>query len=167
MADARRHGPQRRQFARLHQVILGTYKVLLSLLAFQHFLFQSTVEAFQVAGPFGHPTFQFASGLGFEGDPLQVVAAPLHHQAEQQHDHQQRGATDGDHGPYRPVDQGARGEDADVPAGFRDRLGLGQPGVRIEFQRSRITGRVGLDRADRLALVFAQWSGCAKAPFWP
>ncbi len=111
MTDARRHGPQRRELASLHQVILGTYKVLLSLLALQHFLFQSTVEAFQVAGPFGHPTFQFASGLGLEGDPLQVMAAPLHHQAEQQHHHQQRGAADGDHGPYRAVDQGARGED--------------------------------------------------------
>jgi hypothetical protein len=42
--------------------------------ALQHFLLESTVEAFEVAGPFGDPALQFVAGLAFEGDPLQVMA---------------------------------------------------------------------------------------------
>ena len=71
------------------------------------------------------------------------------------------------HRAHRAVDQGARGEDADVPAGFRDRLGLGQPGVGIELQRLWIAGRIGLDRGDGLALFFAQRAGRAEAPLGP
>ncbi|RMP86339.1 hypothetical protein ALQ17_200056 [Pseudomonas fluorescens] len=81
VTDARRHGAQRRQFARLHQVVLGTYQLLLGVFALQHFLFQAPVEAFQVTGTLDHPRFQLAPGLGFERNALQVVTATLHHQA--------------------------------------------------------------------------------------
>ncbi|MNK83354.1 hypothetical protein D3C87_1031660 [compost metagenome] len=164
MADARRHGAQCRQFAGLHQIILGADQLLLGLFAFQHFLFQAPVQAFEIAGALGDPTFQFAAGLGFESDAFEVMATALHHQAKQQHQHQQRCATDGHHRTYRAVDQGARGEDADVPAGFGDLLGLGQPGIGIELQRFWIAGWIGLDRRDGFAFVLAQRAGRAESP---
>ncbi|MNL06726.1 hypothetical protein D3C87_1273720 [compost metagenome] len=165
VADARGHCPQRREFAGLHQIILGANQFLLRLFALQHFLFQSTVEPFQITCALGDPAFQFAPGLAFEGDPFQVMTAALHHQAEQQHQHQQHRATDGDHRAHRAVDQRARGKNADVPAGFRDRLGLGQPGIGAELQWLRIAGRIRLNRADGFALVLAQRAGRAEAPF--
>jgi hypothetical protein len=107
------------------------------------------------------------SRLGFEGDAFEVMAAALHHQAEQQHQDQQRRAANGDNGTHRAVDQGAGGEDADVPTGFGDLLGLSQPGVGVEPQWFRIAGRVRLDRSDRFAFFFAQGPGRAESPLRP
>ncbi|MCY1411654.1 hypothetical protein D9M71_270440 [compost metagenome] len=164
MADARRHGAQCRQFAGLDQIVLGADQLLLGLLAFQYFLFQAPVQAFEIAGALGDPTFQFAAGLGFESNAIQVMAAALHHQAKQQHHHQQRCTADGHHRAHRTVDQGARGEDADIPAGFGDLLGLGQPGVGVELQRFGIAGWIGLDRSDGFAFGLAQRTGRAESP---
>lgn len=96
------------EFAGLDQVVLGTHQLLLSLFALQHFLLEAPVEAFQIAGPLGHPAFEFTAGLGFEGNTFQVMSTALHHQTEQEHHHQQRGATDRDNGTHRAIDQRAR-----------------------------------------------------------
>ncbi|MNF38255.1 hypothetical protein D3C84_191970 [compost metagenome] len=164
MADARRHGAQRRQFAGLHQVILGAHQFLLRVFALQHFLLEAPVEAFQVAGPLGDPGFQFSAGLGFEVDALQVVTSTLHQQPQQQHQHQQRRTTDGDYRAHRAIDQGSGRKNADAPAGFVDPLSLGQPGVGVEVQWLGIAGRVGLHRSDRQALLFSERASGAKAP---
>jgi len=88
----------------LHQIILGAHQFLLGMFAFQYFLFEAAVQAFQVAGPLDHTGFQFATRLGFKSDALQVMAASLHHQTEQQHQHQKRGPTHGDHRAHRAAD---------------------------------------------------------------
>ncbi|CRM81216.1 hypothetical protein [Pseudomonas sp. 24 E 13] len=164
MADAGRHGAQRREFTGLYQVVLGAYQFLLGVFALQHFLFQAPIQALQVAGPLGHAHFQLAAGLGFEGDALQIMATALHHQAEQQHQHQQCRAADGHHGAHRAVDQRLWGEDFHVPAGFGDGGGLTQPGAAAEVQWLRITGRVGLDGNNGLAFFVGQRACGAEPP---
>jgi len=164
VADARRHGPQRRQLAGLYQIILGAHQFLLGVFALQHFLFEPPVQAFQIAGPFDHAHLQLAAGLGFEGDTFQVVATALHQQAQQQHQHQQRGAAHGNHRAHRAADQGLRREDFHVPAGLGNRRGLAQPRRGAEGQRLRVAGRVGLDGDDRLALFGGQRAGRTEAP---
>ncbi|RMO94322.1 hypothetical protein ALQ31_05608 [Pseudomonas amygdali pv. morsprunorum] len=164
MADTRRHGAQRRQFAGLHQFVLGLHQLLLRLFALQHFLTQPAVEPLQIAGPLDNPHLQFAARLGLESDAVQIMTTTLHHQAQQQHQHQQRCAANRHHRAHLTVDKGARRENVDVPAGFFDGLGLGQPGVFINPQGPRIAGRVGLDRDDGLFLVIGQVAGRPKAP---
>ncbi|MNP59050.1 hypothetical protein D3C76_1540170 [compost metagenome] len=97
-------------------------------------------------------------------DAVHVMASALHHQTQQQHQYQQGGGADGDHGVYRAVDQGSRGEDADLPAGFLNRLGLDQPGRLVKVQWLRGLGRVGLDGGNRFAFGIAQRPGGSKAP---
>ena len=123
------------------------------MLALQHFFTQAPVQSFQVAGALCHAHFQLAAGLGFKGDTLQIMSAPLHHQTDQQHDHQQCGAPNGQHGAYGAVDQGARREDVDAPAGLVDVLGLYQPVAEVQVQRLRVAGRVGQDGKDRLLFL--------------
>ncbi|RMR66291.1 hypothetical protein ALP80_05490 [Pseudomonas savastanoi pv. fraxini] len=164
MADTRRHGAQRRQFAGLHQFVLGLHQLLLRLFALQHFLTQPAVEPLQIAGPLDNPHLQFAARLGLESDAVQIMTTTLHHQAQQQHQHQKRRAANRHHRAYLTVNKGARRENVHVPAGFFDGLGLGQPGVLINPQRSRIAGRVGLDRDNGLFLVIGQVAGRPKAP---
>jgi hypothetical protein len=164
VADARRHGAQHRQLAGLDQLVLGAHQLLLGVLALQHGAFEAGVEAFEVGGALGHAVFQLMAGAGLEVDAVDVMAAALHHQAGQQHGHQQRTGADGHDRLHRAVDQGARREDADLPAGFLDVAGLGEPGVVVQAQRLRRLGRVGLDGDDRLALGFGQLTGSAKAP---
>ncbi|MNP36462.1 hypothetical protein D3C76_1298550 [compost metagenome] len=102
--------------------------------------------------------------MGFQGDAVKVVPAALHHQAEQQHQHQQGRAAHGNHGAHRAVYQGARGQDTDLPAGLLHGLGLGQPGVVIQVQWLRFAGRVGLVGYDCRAFCFAEFAGRAKTP---
>ncbi len=68
---------------------------------------------------------------------------------------------------HRTVDQHARGEDADLPAGFLDIAGLADPGVLVEHQRLRGLGRVGLNGDDGLALGLGQCAGRTEAPVGP
>ncbi|RMT83547.1 hypothetical protein ALP39_04901 [Pseudomonas marginalis pv. marginalis] len=164
VADTRRHGAQRRQLARLHQIILGAHQFLLGVFALQHFLFEPPVQAFQIAGPFDHSGFQLATCLGFKRNAIQVMATSLHHQTEQQHQHQQRGTTHRDHRAHRAADQGLRREDFHVPAGLGDGRGLAQPRGAAQAQRLWVAGRVGLDRNDRLALFGGQWPSGAEPP---
>ncbi|MNK83296.1 hypothetical protein D3C87_1031010 [compost metagenome] len=137
----------------------------MGLFTLQHFLLQTPVEAFEVAGTFRHAAFQFTACLGLERDAFQIMPTALHHQTEQQHQHQERGAADGNHGAHWTVDQRARGEDADAPAGFGDVVGLDQPRSRAEVQGARLAGRVRLDGGDRRAFAVAQVTGRTEAPF--
>ncbi len=165
VADARRHGTQRGQFAGLDQFVLGLHQFLLRLFTLQHFLAQSAVEAFKVAGALDHAHFQLAPRLGLEGDAVQVVTTTLHHQAQQQHQHQQRRAANRHHRAHLTINQCAGRQNIHVPAGLLDSLGLGQPGVLINPQRAWVAGRVGLDRHDGLFLVIGQVAGRPKPPF--
>ncbi|MNH03513.1 hypothetical protein D3C79_627780 [compost metagenome] len=139
----------------------------MGVLALQHGALEPGVQAFEVGGALGHALFQFLAAARLEVDAVDVVAAPLHHQAGQQHQHQQGASADGHHGLHRTVDQHAWGEDADLPAGFLDVAGLADPGVLVEHQRLRGLGRVGLDGDDGLALGLGQRAGRAEAPVGP
>ncbi|MNH13023.1 hypothetical protein D3C79_725820 [compost metagenome] len=167
VADARRHGAEHRQLAGLNQLVLGAHRLLLRTFTFQHGALEAGIEAFEVGGTFGHAVLQLVAAAGFEVDAVDVVTAPLHDQPGQQDQHQQRAGADGHDRLHRAIDQAARGEDADLPAGFPDVAGLADPCVLIEHQRLRGLGRVGLDGDDRLALGLGQLAGGAEAPVGP
>ena len=164
VADAGRHGAQRGQLARLYQVILGAHQFLLGMLALQHFFAQALVEAFKVAGSFGHPAFEFTPGLGFEGDAFQIMTAALHHQADQQHDYQQGGRANGQHGPHRAIDQGTRRKNIYAPAGLVDFLRLYYPRIGVDVQRLQVARRVGQDGENVLLLLRRQFARGLETP---
>ncbi|MNJ34340.1 hypothetical protein D3C77_290480 [compost metagenome] len=164
VADARRHGPQHRQLAGLDQFILGAHQLLLGVFAFQYLAFQAAVEAFKVGGTLDDTLFQLLAPMGLEVDAVHVMASTLHHQAQQQHQHQQGCGTNGQHCAHRAVDDGPWRQDAGLPTGFFDGFGLDQPGSPVEVQWLRRLGRVGLDRNDRFAFGIGQRPGGAEAP---
>lgn len=125
--------------------------------------FRRRLSPSRVAGTLGHAHFQFASGLGFEGDAVQVVSTALHHQAQQQHQHQQRGAAHRDHGAHRPADQRLWREGSPRSSRFRrwPRIGAARPSgsrpavadrgsgraiAMIAWRSSSVSGRVARNR---------------------
>ncbi|MNS81806.1 hypothetical protein D3C72_1155280 [compost metagenome] len=134
VADARRHGAQGRQLAGLHQFVLGAHQFLLGLFTLQYFVLEAAVQRFEVLGTFLDAQLQLMAGAGVEGDAVEVVAPPLHHQAEQQQQGEQRGAADGHGGGHLAVDQLARGEDAGGQAGLLELAALGEPGLAVQLE---------------------------------
>ncbi|MNQ53525.1 hypothetical protein D3C85_675670 [compost metagenome] len=140
----------------MHQLVLGAHQFLLGLFPFQHFALEAAVKRFEVLGAFLHAHFQLVPGARVEGDAVEVVTAALHHQAEQQQQGEQGGATDGHGGGHLAVDQLARGEDAGGQAGLREFAALGEPGLVIQLEGRWRLRRVRLVGGDGSAFSVVQ-----------
>ncbi len=167
VADARAHGAEHRELAGLHQLVLGAGGFLLGMLAFEHLVLQPAVEGFQIVGAFQHAALQLLARPRVEGDAFQVMPAPLHQQAEHQHQQQQGAAADGYGGLHAALDHRARGEDVHRPAGFLQHPALRHPGRVLQRQRLGLAGRVGLVVGDLVALAHRQRTAGAVTPLRP
>ncbi|MCY1415305.1 hypothetical protein D9M71_307830 [compost metagenome] len=143
MADAGGHGPQRRQLAGFHYLILRMQQLALCLFAVVHFLLQAGVGFLQLPGALQHTNLKLPLGPGLQFDALQVVAAADVQQHQEQEQGKQRRPANQQHIAHRAIDQRARAIDAYRPTGFRKLATLTDPVFLVDPQRLRMHHGVG------------------------
>jgi len=129
VGDAGGHLADGRQFARLHQLILGAAQGFLGLAAFANLPLEALVARAQVGGAFGNPAFQLAVGFlqGFPGGEAGGDDFASFVPGNQQERHQAKGDGHQDALVDRRTAQVVeRGEQGEIPRRVAQRPGLGQ-----------------------------------------